>query len=100
MTAPETSPLNTRLPAGVSGPRRNTLEPLIFNGTGSGGVSPDEARRPAEPNSPITTIGFSPRYLSVHSRSLAPSLLTIARYEDRKSTRLKSHSDLVCRLLL
>jgi len=52
----------------------------MFIGTVAGGASADDMRSPPGPNSPTTIIGFSPRYLSVHSRSFAPSLLTRARY--------------------
>src|SRR5262249_58192932 len=60
---------------------RKISEWLIVAGSGAArAASPDDMSSPAGPNSPTTTIGFSPRYLSVHSSSFAPSLLTTARY--------------------
>ena len=46
----------------------------------------DAITTPVGPSSPTTTMGFSPRYSSVHSWSLPPSLLTTASVERRLHT--------------
>src|SRR5262245_58987907 len=44
---------------------------------------------PPGPKSPTATIGFTPRYFSVHSCSLPPSLLTTVRYSALSTVEIR-----------
>src|ERR1700675_4719726 len=82
-------------PASVSVPAGFSFVSLsacgsIENATGCGGVPALPTSSPSEAMSPLTTSGFSPRYLSTQVLISPPLLPTSARYKGVSTTAVRS----------